>query len=403
MQKLRDNAAKLINLLFIGLIMSWLAAGLVRTLFFPKDINILENRPSNKLAAFSPSAYLESSFQDSMEDALADQVLFAQRMKNAYNQADSYLLRQMLRPILVANRDRYIPYHSECIFQEEYLLYPFDRLEPGDDRYDGNLRSYNAGFAANPGVEFYLYYIETDLDVDLVTGEKSGVYEYIRANLDLPEDHIDRLTVDNFQEYSQYFLKTDHHWCYRGSYQGYTEILQMLAPEEAPLQPLETVALGISSGTKAAGVGIYNFEEDFAAYRFAFPNMTVTVNGQPMADYGSQSAWFRRADEGAPATAEDELRYSGFYGLDSGEVVFDTGRTERENILILGDSYDNAILKLLAAHFGRTYAVDRRNYEVENGVPFDLTEYVKAHDITKVLAVGYSLSFQMPEFAWEEF
>lgn len=403
MRNLRDNAANIINLLFIGFVVLWLSAGLARTLLFPKDINTLENRSANKIAAFSASAYLESSFQDSMEDALSDQVFFAQRMKYSYNQADSYLLRRMLRPILQTYRDRYIPYRGEYIFQEEYLLYAPDRLEPGDTRYDDNLRSYNAGFTANPGVEFYLYYIETDLDADLATGEKSGVYEYIREHLDLPEGRIDRLTVDSFEDYSQYFLKTDHHWCYRGSYQGYTEILHMLAPEETPLQPLETVTLGVSSGSKAAGVGIYNFEEDFAAYRFAFPDMAVTINGQPMEDYGSQSVWLRRVDEGLPATKADDLRYAGFYGWDSGEVVFDTGEAGRENILILGDSYDNAIIKLLAAHFGRTYAVDQRNYEAENGVPFDLSEYIKVHDITKVLAVGYSLSFQMPEFAWEEY
>lgn len=402
MRNLKGDSSKIINLLFIVFTLFWLAAGLARTLLFPKDINYLENRPANKIEAFSASAYLESSFQDSIENALPDQVFFAQRMKNAYNQADSFLLQRMLRSFILAFRDRYIPYHGEWIFQEEYLLYSLHRLRLGDTRYDANLQSYNAGFAANPGVEFYLYYIETDLDVNLMTGEKSGVYEYILKNLDLPEDHVGRLKVDNFEDYSRYFLKTDHHWCYRGSYQGYTEILQMLAPKEAPLRPLETVPLGTSSGSKAEGVGIYGFEESFAAYRFAFPDMTITINGQPAEDYGSQSAWLQRADKGLSATAADDLRYGSFYGSDSGEVVFDTGRAGRENLLILGDSYDNAIIKLLASHFGCTYAVDQRYYEAENGVPFDLSEYIKAHDITKVLAVGYAVSFRMTEFAWGE-
>lgn len=234
------------------------------------------------------------------------------------------------------------------------------------------------------------------------TGERSGIYEYIRENLDLPQGHIDRLAVADFEDYRRYFLKTDHHWSYCGAYQGYTEILQMLAPEETPLQPLETVTLGTLSGSKAAGIGVYGFEEDFTAYRFAFPDMSVTVNGQPAADYGSQSAWFQRADDGLPATAADGLRYGGFYGGDDGEVVFDTGRSERENLLILGDSYDNAIIKLLAAHFGRTYAVDQRYYEEEDGGPFDLEDYLRERNITKVLAVGNGVSFQMTEFAWGE-
>ena len=402
MGSLRGNASKIINLLFILFIVLFLAAGLARTLLFPKDINYLENRPANKVAAFDLSGYLDASFQDSVDKALSDQVFFAQRMKNSYNQADSWLLRRMLRPVILTYRDRYIPYHGEWIFQEEYLLYTPGK--PGANRsyYDVNLQSYNEGFAANPDVEFYLYYVETDMDVDLVTGEKSEVYEYITENIDLPADHMDRLAVDDFQAYSRYFLKTDHHWSYRGAYQGYTDILRMLAPEETPLQPLETVVLGTSSGSKASSVGIYGFEEEFSAYRFSFPEMTITVNGQPAADYGSQETWFQRAAEGRPAALEDNLRYGSFYGGDYGEVVFDTGRADRENLLILGDSYDNAIIKLLSAHFGRTYAVDQRYYEVGKGEPFDLSAYIQANDITKVLMVGYSISFRMAEFAWGE-
>ena len=402
MQNSGNGVSRIINLLFIAFVLSWLTAGMVKTLFFPKDINYLENRPANKAAEFSVSGYLESDFQESMESALSDQLLFAQSMKKACNQADSYLLQRLLRPVILTHRDRYIPYRDVNIFQEEYLLYGLSRLLPGSTRYDANLHSYNAGFAANPGVEFYLYYIETDLDMNFETGEKSGIYEYIRENLDLPEDHMDRLAVGGFEDYSQDFLKTDHHWSCRGAYLGYAGILRMLAPDETPLRPLETVTLGRSSGSKAAGVGIYGFEEDFEAYRFDYPDMTVTINGQPAEDYGSQSGWLRRADEGLPATMEDELRYGGFYGGDDGEVVFDTGRTDRENLLILGDSYDNAVIKLLCAHFGRTYAVDQRYYEAENGVPFDLSDYIREHHITKVLAVGYAVSFQMPEFAWKE-
>lgn len=401
MRNLGDGVSKMINLVFIIFLLSWLAGGLARTLFFPKDINYLENRSANKAAVFSVSAYLDSSFQESMENALSDQLPFAQRMKNGYNLADSYLALKMLRPVIVTYRDRYIPYRGKWIFREEYLLYSMSKLWPGDTRYDANLYSYNAGFAANPDADFYVYYIETDFDMDFMTGEKSGIYEYIEENLDLPEDRIDRLAIDSFEDYSRYFLKTDHHWCYRGSYQGYTDILRMLAPEETPLQPLETVTLGTSSGSKAAGVGVYGFQEDFSVYRFAFPDMIVVINGRPM-DYDSQSVWLRRADEGLSATVADGLGYGSFYGGDTGEIVFDTGRADRENLLILGDSYDNAIIKLLASHFGRTYAVDQRYYEADNGVPFDLPEYIREHDITKVLLAGYAFSFQTTEFAWEQ-
>ena len=57
------------------------------------------------------------------------------------------------------------------------------------------------------------------------------------------------------------------------------------------------------------------------------------------------------------------VSYGGVYGGDNGEVIFDTGK-DGDNILIFGNSYDNAILKLLASHFSKTYSIDLRNYEL---------------------------------------
>lgn len=66
--------------------------------------------------------------------------------------------------------------------------------------------------------------------------------------------------------------------------------------------------------------------------------MTVTRNGEPAGDYGRQDA----------VPGELALSYGAFYGGDDGEIIFDTGRTDRGNLLVIGESYDNAILKLLA-------------------------------------------------------
>lgn len=50
------------------------AAGLGKTLLAPDEIDYYENRYANQVAALSAASYLDASFQDSMEDALADQV-----------------------------------------------------------------------------------------------------------------------------------------------------------------------------------------------------------------------------------------------------------------------------------------------------------------------------------------
>ena len=93
--------------------------------------------------------------------------------------------------------------------------------------------------------------------------------------------------------------------------------------------------------------------------------------------------------------------YGGFYGWDAGEVTFSAGRTDRENILILGESYDNAVIKMLATHFNHTYAVDLRYYEAYMGEKFSFSDYVEERGITQVLLIGNIDYYLMDEFRLE--
>ena len=104
--------------------------------------------------------------------------------------------------------------------------------------------------------------------------------------------------------------------------------------------------------------------------------MLVTVNGESVSDYGVQNSKL------------DAPTYGSYYGSDSGEIIFDTEADEKDNILIIGESYDNAVLKLLATHFNRTHSIDLRNYEHFMGKKFNFNEYVEENGISKVLFIG---------------
>lgn len=69
---------------------------------------------------------------------------------------------------------------------------------------------------------------------------------------------------------------------------------------------------------------------------------------------------------------------------------------------MLGESYDNAILKLMASHFDRVYSVDLRSYEQDMGKPFRMAEYLREHDITKVLWIGSLMFYTSDVFTLED-
>jgi hypothetical protein len=166
--------------------------------------------------------------------------------------------------------------------------------------------------------------------------------------------------------------------------------MDLLGCEDPLIEAGELVAMpGQFSGSKANMSGAM-YSETFRAYRFAFPQMTFTVNGRPAADYGNQEGYLS-GNWGTPT-------YGYFYGWDDGEVVFDTARPERENILVLGESFDNAILKLVASHYNRTHSVDLRYYQAAMGKKFSLGDYLQENEIDKVLLIGNVDYYLMPEF-----
>lgn len=146
------------------------------------------------------------------------------------------------------------------------------------------------------------------------------------------------------------------------------------------------------SGVKASSIGADGvLVEPFYAYPYVFPEMTVTVNGEPADDYGNQSIYLS-------GLATAELTYGNFYGGDNGETIFSTGTQGRGSLLVLGESFDNAVLKLLASHYDCLYSVDLRYYQHSMGQDFDLTAYTQVHGISNVLLMGNIDYFVQDDF-----
>ena len=372
---------KPVQLCLIALIWLCLIAGLVRAAALPKPINEYELRPARQLPPLSWDSYASGSFQDGVEAALTDQLPLSQYLKKAYNLASSYYLRLLIDPIARRDPELVVNYNGERLYQG-YLLYPLSDFEQDRPLYDKVIDSYNRAAAELPDIPFTYYLIESDFLYDFIRGRSIPFYAYLRESLQVPEERIGRLELRDFDDYRRCFLRTDHHWTAQGSYQAYGELAELLGIREPLLQPVGERILPDSYGTKAASARLPAFTERVQVYFFDYPDLGVRYGSEEQYRDGSLSAF----------------SYGIFYGADEAEIVFDTGRPERETLLVLGDSYDNAILKLLASHFNKTYSVDLRYYPCgEDG--FDLADYVRRNGIDRVLVVGSMLFFQDGSFA----
>ena len=372
-----------------------LLTGLGRTLLRPKDVNYYENRPANTVAPLTAESWLDGSFQDAMEAALSDQIPLAQAMKKTFNDAQNKIRYDSMMRLSRRYPNVPVQYDQFLVYGGKYLAYAYrspDMVIPELTRHSENL---NALIAAHPDVTFYLYMVEGDTNNNFQAGENNGAFEYLSSQVNLPAEQMGRFAADDLATFERDFYQTDHHWNNVGSYRGYREAAALLGCTDL-LEPLETVRVSDHfSGSKALSIGAQEqFFEPMDVYRFAFPKMSVTIAGEPADDYGWQDA--------ALSGQLTDANYGGVYGWDNGEVILDTGTTGRGNLLMLGESYDNAILKLMASHFDRVYSVDLRSYEQDMGKPFRLAEYLREHEITKVLLIGSTTFFTSDDFMVED-
>lgn len=373
-----------------------IAISLVKTVFFPKSINEYENRKANQIIKFSFQNFYNSSFQNSIETSLADQILFTTTMKKNYNFATHNIINKFFEN-LEKNvlKGKYINLNGIYrIGGTDNLVYKQYKLN-GYSEFDKKIDNLNTIIKSHSDLEFYLYYIEKDTDINFETNEKLGASDYIveKVNEDNVTSGIYR--INDFEEFKKNFYKTDHHWNYNGSYKAYKEILAMMLPEEKCLEPTDTIELKSKLiGSKAYASGMNEmFSEEFIANVFEIPSHKTFINGQD-GEYGNEEAYKNNPDM--------PISYGMFYGEDNGEVEFDFYHPERENLLIIGESYDNAVIKLLASHFNKTYDIDLRSYEQDMGKKFKFDEYIKQKSINKVLFIGNVDYYMLDTFLLEE-
>lgn len=361
----------------------------------PDDINLYENRTAVKLTFPHFSDFFSGAYQSTFNEALADQIPMAQTGKSIYNEFTVGQMYRVAKPLMEKNPNRYVYLKNDIFLFQNHLV------SPPDADYErvmtSRVKNINSFACSYQELDFYAFYVCTEHDYDFEQNKPCRFPDELKERINTDRVAFASLNNDGFEVFDKYFYQTDHHWNAFGSYLGYCLLTDLLnIPPSERLIPVETVDTGrIMVGSKGKMMGVFDlFGEDFIVSRFDFPEMDIAVNGTP-GEYGGGDRFLN--DPGA------EMSYAGYYGDDCGETVFDTHREgEKDRILIIGDSYDNAVIKLLACHFDKTFSVDLRNFERENGHPFHFSEYVKENGITKVLFIGGYAYYTLDDFNMED-
>lgn len=243
---------------------------------------------------------------------------------------------------------------------------------------------------ALPGVSIYAFVIPTGCEFYLPDRAKNmckpekPVLDYIQQNLPAGAKFVEAYPYLAAHTHDPIYLRTDHHWSPLGAFYGAKAFAKTAGVPFKELDSYDRHVVHDFVGTMYAfskDIAIKNAPEDFVYYtpkglNYNSTFISYTTNKEHRATSASQpyeSEFFKSYPDGSGSA------YSTFMGGDHFLVKVNTGTLSDRKLLILKDSYGNALPGYLFYSFGEVHVGDFR-YFVPN-----LVQYVKENGITDLM------------------
>lgn len=333
---------------------------------------------------------IQGQFQTDLKAVLSDQ--FPLRL--AWIKAAKAVDRGMIQLAYLFTRDPAIPADRTSEYyvtrdRSALLVGPEPFHKSTFDVIDKRIHNYQVLLDQHPEVNFYVYYIERiqnvsahPLDAKYENLERGQYYDTFLQNK--PEGLTTaKFDINSFEDHLAYFFRTDHHWNIHGILRAYDEIYGLIAPNYPEISKqrvyedfitFDDIRFRGSSARKA----YHPMWEPFTVVDYDLPPYTVYDNGLEVT-YGNKEDYF------AGEFPQDPYfnHYEGFYGGDRRMLEFVFSSNPDRNLLVLGNSYNNALMPLLASHYHHTYDVDLRYYK-----DFSLSIFMAEYPVDDILVIG---------------
>ncbi|MDF2926745.1 MAG: hypothetical protein K0R57_5659 [Paenibacillaceae bacterium] len=176
------------------------------------------------------------------------------------------------------------------------------------------------------------------------------------------------------------FYRTDHHWTSLGAYYAYQALMETMGLEPVTLNKYESVRIESFLGS-AYGATLNNALKKN-------PD-TITVY-KPLVAYENQVYW----NDSTPVErdlvelelpADGRSGYAVFMGGDYPLDIIKTKNSSGKRLLVIKDSYGNALIPFLLPHFEEIVVVDPRYYKES------LVKLTQTEKITDILTINSSI------------
>ena len=374
------------NCFFLGAICLIFIIGIFTFVKKQEETSTVENRTLAMFQHFTIKDFLKGGFQDKLEDAISDQFVLSGAIRTIYGKAITSFPTFGLEKIICDGRYLDLPSSDNdgskygTFNCEDYILRMPRVIDAAKQKnLQQNIENLNH---LNSLTKAYYYVINNSSEYNFEKDELVTDFRSIFERELKGQKGLSSLKCDNYETYKKYFYKTDLHWNYLGSYQGFLDITEMLGIDN-PATPT-----GIYTneeyyfGSHAKHTQKRDSLENFTVYTFDIPKHDTIIEGDYGREYSNVSGF---VNHDYKSSKLDFYAYA--YGKNYGEIIFDYHQPKKENLLIVADSFSNPLNELIAQYFNKTFVVDLRYYNNAMGSQFVLSDYLKTNDIDCTLLI----------------
>lgn len=354
------------QLFFVLCFCAFLSGTAALTLLLPKaESSYYENRSLARVPALTAESFLSGDIFGQWETYLTDHAPFRSYLLKLQTFLQLNVLRQPVVSDVMTDSDVLLGSHSYNDWDTAYLTHSAGACAAGIGQWAEAAAAYGGQLYYAGLPEQTAYFVDR---YPPYWRSRQWLYEPTEAAMEAAFAAADIPYLSLCRQFRamgcprELYFASDHHYTVRGALLTAQELLRGInsrqgldlavpAEEDLVFTTLPNPFLG-SRNRKLFGYRPMGDTLTLAAYRDAPP--------------------FRRFDNGAetaaelfllPETAEEAVSYAVFMGGDTGETVIDTGRRELPDVLLIGESYTNALETLLYASFGTLRSIDPRYYE----------------------------------------
>lgn len=213
--------------------------------------------------------------------------------------------------------------------------------------------------------------------------------ENLYASLNLDIQTVDAYSALKNHETDYNYFRTDHHWTARGAYYAYSAFCETmgLGATALPANPSGVLENYIGATYKT----LQQYPQAQAAQKnpdfieYFVPDTAYTA-------YYYQDASMQNGQEmkviQTNLSAVDDLYLVFLEGVRP-VIHIQTEVKNEKSILIIKDSYANAFVPFLLAHYEDIYVIDYRNFNAPNLPEFNVVDFVKNNGIDEVMVMNY--------------